>query len=493
MRRWLASSHKSLADKLLKTYAKSSDGVLCGKIPNLQRALLHSPCRWNHSPAAYQFGYRECLAGFAHNEMLLSRRFIHATGACRSEARDYYEILGMSGDATVDEIKKAFRALAKKYHPDANKNNPSAQRKFQEIREAYETLKDPDKKTHYDRLRRSSKTNGTRSSDNFNTGSSRFRHAHGAQFSDSFHKIFSEIFENETENVGGDIQVELMLTFSEAAHGCTKHLSFDADVPCDSCGGRGHPLDAQTILCPTCRGIGRVTIPPFTTTCSTCKGAGRIIKEYCTACGGSGACKGVRDARVTIPAGVDSGDTVRVARAGNSGAWGSTSGDLIIKIKVAEDPIFSRNGADLYVDKYISLTQVSLFLSDSLLFLLRLNIGRVPFCFCFSTAVELKFSFNAMQAILGGSVDVPTLSGKKQLTIPRGVQHGQLVKLRGQGLPKSGFMVTHGDQYIRFCIKLPPTVTERQRVILEEFEKESDEDSRSASSSCRLYQRLSTG
>ncbi|XP_047956405.1 chaperone protein dnaJ 1, mitochondrial isoform X1 [Salvia hispanica] len=448
MRRWLASSPKSLADKLLKTYAKSSDGILCGKIPNLQRALLHSPCRWNHSPAAYQFGYRECLAGFAHNEMLFSRRFIHATGACRSEARDYYEILGVSGDATVDEIKKAFRALAKKYHPDANKNNPSASRKFQEIREAYETLKDPDKKTHYDRLRRSSKTNGTRSSDNFNTGSSRFRHAHGAQFSDSFHKIFSEIFENETENVGGDIQVELVLTFSEAAHGCTKHFSFDADVPCDSCGGRGHPLDAQTIMCPTCRGIGRVTIPPFTTTCSTCKGAGRIIKEYCTACGGSGACKGVRDARVTIPAGVDAGDTVRVARAGNSGAWGSTSGDLIIKIKVAEDPIFSRDGADLYVDKYISLTQ----------------------------------------AILGGSVDVPTLSGKKQLTIPRGVQHGQLVKLRGQGLPKSGFMVTHGDQYIRFCIKLPPTVTERQRVILEEFEKEqSDEDSRSASSSWWQY------
>ncbi|XP_042017959.1 chaperone protein dnaJ 1, mitochondrial isoform X3 [Salvia splendens] len=453
MRRWRASSPKSLADKLLKTYAKSSDGVLCGKIPNFQRALIYSPCRWNHSPAAYQFGYRECLAGFALKEMLFSRRFIHATGACRSEARDYYEILGVSGDATVDEIKKAFRALAKKYHPDANKNNPSAKRKFQEIREAYETLKDPDKKTHYDRLRQSSKTNGTRSSDNFNTGSSRFRHAHGAQFSDSFHKIFSEIFETETENVGGDIQVELVLTFSEAAQGCTKHFSFDADVPCDSCGGRGHPLDAQTITCPTCRGIGRVTIPPFTTTCSTCKGAGRIIKEYCTACGGSGACKGVRDARVTIPAGVDAGDTVRVARAGNSGAWGSTSGDLIIKIKVAEDPIFSRNGADLYVDKYISLTQ----------------------------------------AILGGSVDVATLSGKKQLTIPRGVQHGQLVKLRGKGLPKSGFMVTHGDQYIRFCIKLPPTVTERQRAILEEFEKEqSDEDNRSASSSW-LYQRLSTG
>ncbi|XP_057794146.1 chaperone protein dnaJ 1, mitochondrial isoform X2 [Salvia miltiorrhiza] len=441
MRRWLASSPKSLADKLLKICAQSSDGVLCGKIPHFQRAFI---C----SPSAYQYGYREWHAGFAHNEMLFSRRFIHGTGSYQSAARDYYEILGVSRDATRDEIKKAFHALAKKYHPDANKNNPSAKRKFQEIREAYETLKDPEKKTHYDRLRQSSKTNGTRSAGNSNTGSSRFRHAHGAQFSDSFHKIFSEIFENETENVGSDIQVELVLTFSEAAQGCTKDLSFDADVPCDSCHGRGHPFDAQTIMCPTCRGIGRVTIPPFTTTCSTCKGVGRIIKEYCTACGGSGACKGVRDARVTVPAGVDAGDTIRVPGAGNSGAWGSTSGDLYIKLKVAEDPVFSRNGADLYVDQYISLTQ----------------------------------------AILGGSVEVPTLSGKKQLTIPKGVQHGQLVKLRGKGLPKNGFMVTHGDQYVRFCINLPSTVTERQRAILEEFEKEQlDENNRSAAGSWWQY------
>lgn len=377
--------------------------------------------------------------------MLLSRRFVHATGAYQSPERSYYEILGVSKDATHDEIKKAFHALAKKYHPDANKNNPSAKRQFQEIREAYETLKDPEKKTRYDET---STARASRRTEDSNTDWNRFKHAHGPQFSDSFHKIFSEIFENETDNLSGDIHVELVLSFSEAAKGCTKHLSFDADVPCDSCHGRGHPLDAKAIMCPTCRGIGRVTIPPFTTTCSTCKGAGRIIKEYCTNCGGSGVYKGVRDVRVTIPAGVDVGDSIRVPKAGNSGGWESTSGDLLINLKVAEDPVFSRKGADLYVDKYISFTQ----------------------------------------AILGGSVEVPTLYGKKQLTIPKRVQHGQLVKLRGKGLPKSGFLVDHGDQYVRFCINLPLVVTERQRSILEEFEKEQmDENNTSTAGSWWQY------
>ncbi|KAL8058566.1 hypothetical protein ABFX02_03G026600 [Erythranthe guttata] len=259
----------------------------------------------------------------------------------------------------------------------------------------------------------------------------RGRDAHGAQFSDSFHKIFSEIFENDSEYLGRDIQVDLMLTFPEAAKGCTKDLSFDADVPCDSCYGRGHPLDVETKNCPICKGIGRVTIPPFTTTCSSCKGFGRIVKEYCLACKGSGVCAGVREVKVTIPAGVDSGDTIRVPKAGNSGGWGRSSGNLFIKLKVAEDHIFSRQGADLYVDSHISFTQ----------------------------------------AILGGSVDVSTLSGMMQLRIPKGVQHGQLVLLRGKGLPKSGFLSNHGDQYVRFCIKFPSTVTERQRAILEEFEE----------------------
>ncbi|KAL3617848.1 hypothetical protein CASFOL_038169 [Castilleja foliolosa] len=271
----------------------------------------------------------------------------------------------------------------------------------------------------------------TKSSEYSNRDWDHMKYAQRTQFSDSFQKIFSEIFEDDTENLAGDIEVELMLTFSEAAKGCTKHLSVDADVPCDSCYGRGHPLDAATKICPTCQGIGRVTVPPFTTTCNTCKGFGRIIKEYCMACKGSGVCDGVREVKVAIPEGVASGDTIRVPKAGNSGGRGRSSGNLFIKLKVAEDPIFSRHGADLYVDTYISFTQ----------------------------------------AILGGSVEVPTLSGKMQLQIPKGVQHGQLVRLRGKGLPKSGFWVDHGDQHVRFCINFPSNINERQRAILEEFEE----------------------
>ncbi|KAL7116810.1 hypothetical protein ACP275_03G029000 [Erythranthe tilingii] len=424
--RCLAFSLKSVVHKFQHTISvQSSNAVICGEVYQIQRAFIHSrtiPC----------YNYMGKHVGLAPYQLLSSsKRFVHATGARFSLEHDYYEILGVSKDSNRDEIKKAFHGLAKKYHPDANKNNPSAKRKFQEIRDAYEILQDPEKKKQYDKMRESSRKTNNAEHRSWDWDHFRGRDAHGAQFSDSFHKIFSEIFENDSEYLGRDIQVDLMLTFPEAAKGCTKDLSFDADVPCDSCYGRGHPLDVETKKCPICKGIGRVTIPPFTTTCSSCKGFGRIVKEYCLACKGSGVCAGVREVKVTIPAGVDSGDTIRVPKAGNSGGWGRSSGNLFIKLKVAEDHIFSRQGADLYVDSHISFTQ----------------------------------------AILGGSVDVSTLSGMMQLRIPKGVQHGQLVLLRGKGLPKSGFLSNHGDQYVRFCIKFPSTVTERQRAILEEFEE----------------------
>ncbi|KAL8494776.1 hypothetical protein ACS0TY_025579 [Phlomoides rotata] len=434
MSRWLALCSKSAAERFLFRHPiplQSSNRVLGRKFSQFKRTLIHSPTPFGYS-------YQRKLAAFAPHDGLLLKRCIHATGVYRSPERDYYETLGVSKASTRDEIKKAFHDLAKKYHPDANKNNPSAKRKFQEIRDAYETLQDPEKRTQYDRMRQSS--GRTPNAESSNTERDHFRYARSTEFSGSFHKIFSEIFEDEPENLGSDIQVELVLSFSEAAKGCTKHLSFDADVPCDSCDGRGHPLDAKTRRCPTCQGNGRVTIPPFTTTCVTCKGLGRIIKEYCMECQGSRVCKGVRDVKVTIPAGVDADDTIRVPNAGNSGGQGRTSGNLFITLKVAQDQIFSREGADLYVNSYISFTQ----------------------------------------ALLGGSIEVPTLSGKMQLRIPKGVQHGQLVLLRGKGLPKSGFFVDHGDQYVRFCINLPPTVSERQRAILEEFEKEMDENNTSA-------------
>lgn len=404
-----------------------------------RRALLHRGDFYNCS-------YDEKHAELPTIRMLEMKRFIHATGCCYSPKRDYYEILGVSKDASRDEIKKAFHALAKKYHPDANKNSPSAKRKFQEIRDAYETLQDADMRAQYDRERyRSSQDVKYTAND-----AEGFRYASSPQFSGSFHKIFSEIFENEAENFASDIQVELSLSFSEAATGCTKHLSFDASVPCDSCDGLGYPLNAKARICPACDGIGKVTIPPFTATCSTCKGSGRIIKEYCRACRGSGVAEGVKEVKATIPAGVETGDTIRVPKAGNAGRRGTQPGSLHIKLKVAEDPIFARDGADVYVESNITFTQ----------------------------------------AIMGGKVVVPTLSGKVEVKIPKGVQHGQLMKLRGKGLPRHGFLVDHGDQYVRFRINFPTLVNERQRAILEEFAKEEINHENSASSEGHWWQHI---
>ncbi|WRX30358.1 Heat shock protein DnaJ [Theobroma cacao] len=240
----------------------------------------------------------------------LRERYFHATGPCCSAKQDYYEILGVPENATRDEIKKAYRALAKKYHPDANKNNPSAKRKFQEITDAYETLQDAKKRREYDRthVRSSEDTEfGADGAQGFRfydaSGARGFRYSYQTNFSDSFSKIFSEIFQDEMDQFAPDIQTELLLSFSEAAKGCTKDLCFDAFVPCDSCDGRGYPLNAKVKVCPTCRGTGTVTIPPFTSTCNTCKGSGQIIEEYCISCQGSGVVEGVKEVKVTIPAG----------------------------------------------------------------------------------------------------------------------------------------------------------------------------------------------
>ncbi|KAL3034485.1 hypothetical protein AAZX31_02G197100 [Glycine max] len=381
----------------------------------------------------------------------LRYRYFHATAFSSSADRDHYGTLGVPENASQDEIKKAFHSLAKKYHPDANKNNPSAKRKFQDIREAYETLRDSKKRAEYDKMR----TRGSEDIEYDRDDAERFRNAYRSHFSDSFHKVFYEqIFEEATTQFSSNIEVELSLTFSEAAGGCTKHVSFDALVPCDHCNGQGYPLDAIPKVCPTCRGSGRVTIPPFTSTCITCKGSGRIIKDSCLTCGGSGAVEGVKEVKVTIPAGVDSGDTIHVPEGGNAAGSGGRPGSLYIKIKVTEDSIFVRDGADIYVDSNISFTQ----------------------------------------AILGGKVEVPTLSGKMQLKIPKGVQHGQLLVLRGKGLPKHGFLVHHGDQYVRFRVNLPIEINERQRAILEELAKEEiKEGNKSSFEGNWLYQQLSTG
>ncbi|XP_039144786.1 chaperone protein dnaJ 1, mitochondrial isoform X2 [Dioscorea cayenensis subsp. rotundata] len=372
--------------------------------------------------------------------MLSSNRNFHATGfLCAMGSGDYYDILGVAKDATQDDIKKAFHALAKKYHPDVNKNNPTAKRKFQEVRDAYETLRDPEKRAHYDmggeNLRYA--TDGAKgfqdAYEEYATDqSARFHRDREDPFSDTFYKIFSEVFENESESFAPDIEVKLKLTFSEAAKGCTKHLSFRAQVVCDSCLGRGHPKHVKPSKCPNCNGTGRVTVFPFTSTCNACKGLGKTVKAGCQLCRGSGVVEGMKNINVAIPAGVDSGDTINVPKAGNSGGRRVHPGNLYIKLQVAKDPVFVRDGADIYVDSHISFTD----------------------------------------AILGGKVEVPTLFGKTEVKIPKGVQPGQLLVLRARGLPKRIGLVDHGDQYVRFRVHFPSKLNERQRALMEEFAKE---------------------
>lgn len=443
---WLTNQPKSILQNLLnRQHWRSVESVCSHVAPKI--------CHPNiHSRGFYNVGYAGKSTDFATMRMLILRRFIHATGFRKSSEGDYYQVLGVPHNASKDEIKKAFHALAKKYHPDANKDNPSAKRKFQEIREAYEVLQDSERRAEYDEMKQQSRRRGSMnySSD----GASGFRHANrSAEFSDSFQKIFSEIFEEETDNITSDIQVEVSISFMEAARGCTKHLSFDANILCDSCHGHGYPVNAKAKRCPTCEGTGTVFIHPFMARCGTCKGSGHIIKEYCRSCGGSGVVEVVKEVKVPIPAGVDSGDIISIPGAGKVGRRGQP-GTLIIKVKVSEDPVFQRDGADLYVDSIVSFTQ----------------------------------------ALIGGKIEVPTLDGKTQVKIPKGVQPGQQTVLRGRGLPRKGFFVNHGDQYVRFRINFPIVVNDRQRAILEEFAKEEIEQAQNMSAEGNwLYQQLSTG
>jgi len=342
--------------------------------------------------------------------------------------RDYYEVLGISRNATDEEIKKAFRKLAFQYHPDHNHGDGAADR-FKEINEAYEVLSDPDKRAAYDR---------------FGHGGAEGLFGRGFEGFDfgGFGDIFDAFFGGATTTTrqapqrGADLQYNLTITFEEAAFGCEKEISISRTENCSLCQGVGSKPGSQPTRCPNCNGTGqvrRVQQTIFgrfvnTTTCSQCHGEGRIITEPCPQCRGTGREKQQRSIMVKIPPGVDDGSQLRLSGEGEAGLRGGPPGNLYITLSVLPHEFFARDG-------------------DNILYELPINFA---------------------QAALGAEVEVPTLDGKVNLKVPAGSQTGKVFRFKGQGVPhlhRGGC----GDQLVTLLVVTPESLTEKQRQLFEEL------------------------
>ncbi|MDR1364652.1 MAG: molecular chaperone DnaJ [Oscillospiraceae bacterium] len=355
-------------------------------------------------------------------------------------ANDYYSTLGVPKSATESEIKKAYRKLAKQYHPDLNKNDKSAESKLKEINEAYEVLSDKTKRSRYDQLGHAG------FNQNFG-GSSSAKYSAGFEqefdLGDIFGSFFSGGFDSSSytrsrPQRGTDIEVSVSVSFSESATGCTKTINYNRVAACETCSGTGAKNNDSKKTCSRCRGSGQVVESqrtPFgviqtSHTCEVCAGAGQVIEHPCSACGGRGKVRKSESLEIEIPAGIDNEQILNVRNKGNAGSNSSSFGDLHIYISVKPHPIFSRKNDDIWCE--------------------------IPIPF--------------VQASLGGDVTVPTLTGKVQYHVHEGTQHGDIFKLKGKGMPKLSGR-GHGDQMIKISIEIPRNLTEEQKELLKKFDK----------------------
>ena len=349
--------------------------------------------------------------------------------------RDYYEVLGVAKTASDDEIKKAYRKLAMKFHPDRNPDNPEAEEKFKEAAEAYEILSDSEKRSMYDRMGHGAFENGG----GFGGGGGGFS---AEDIFSQFGDIFGGAFGGrggqgqQRQKRGSDLRYVMELDLEEAIKGTKKTITFSAPAPCETCDGQGtkNPNDVET--CKTCRGAGQVRIQQgffaVQQTCSTCRGSGKTIKNPCNTCHGSGIKDRQQTLEVTIPAGVDNGDRVRLTGKGEA-IRGGQAGDLYVEVVVREHAIFERDGADLYMDVPVSIAD----------------------------------------AALGKEIEIPTLDGRVSLKIPEGTQTGKMFRLRGKGVkPVRNTMV--GDLLCRIVVETPTNLTARQRELLKELQSTLD-------------------
>lgn len=336
---------------------------------------------------------------------------------------DYYEILDISRNAGEREIKKAYKRLAMKFHPDRNPGNTEAEAKFKEIKEAYEVLADPHKRAAYDQYGHAA----------FEQGGG----GGGADFSDIFGDVFGDIFggsRRQRASRGADLRYNMELSLEEAVRGVTREIRIPALDECGVCHGSGAKPGTSIVTCSTCHGQGQVQMRQgffaVQQTCPTCQGQGRITKDLCNKCHGNGRVEKFKTLSVKIPAGVNTGDRIRLSGKGEAGERGALPGDLYVQVQVCKHPIFEREENDLYCE--------------------------VP--------------INFAMAVLGGEIEVPTLDGRVKLKIPAETQTGKLFRMRGKGV-KSVRRGNQGDLLCRVVVETPVKLSERQKQLLRELEE----------------------
>lgn len=357
--------------------------------------------------------------------------------------KDYYETLEISKSASQDEIKKAYRKLAMKYHPDQNKDNPTSEAKFKEISEAYEVLKDTQKKAAYDRFghnafnQQGGRGSGFGQSSGFSGGFEGFN----GEFSDIFGDFFSDVMGGRktrasTNKRGSDLKYNLNITLGEAFNGAVKKINFKTNTKCSSCLGKGSKNPNGFKTCHTCHGHGAVRVQQgffaIEQLCSTCQGAGKILKDPCSSCHGEGRTQDNKELSVEIPAGIEDGNRIRYSGDGEAGLRGGPSGDLYIFVSIKEHDLFKLQGYDIH--------------------------ARVP----------ISFSV----AALGGEVEVPTIDDKNViLKIPAGTQNGEKLKLKDRGMSKVRSS-SRGNMICHIHIEVPKKLSSKQKTMIKELAEE---------------------
>ncbi|KAF9665749.1 hypothetical protein SADUNF_Sadunf16G0156100 [Salix dunnii] len=414
---WLA--RPSLSLNLLQESANSVyKSVLNGSYRRLSATTgVCNPVRFIGNCIPKNVNQTNWLQLGALNAKFGATRSIHGSAHL---SRDYYDVLGVSKNSSASDIKKAYYGLAKKLHPDTNKDDPEAEKKFQEVSKAYEVLKDDQKREQYDQLGHYAFEN----QDAYQPGGP------------GFESPFGDFFRMDDVITLSSISfVSVELSFMEAVQGCTKTITFQTDVPCETCGGEGVPPGVKPQMCKRCKGKGMISMQKgffsFQQTCDQCGGTGQTFSSFCRSCHGHTVVRGSKTISLNIPTGVDDNETMKIHKSGGADPEKKQPGDLYVTIKVREDPVFRREGSNIHVDAVLGITQ----------------------------------------AILGGTVQVPTLTGDVVLKVRPGTQPGQKVVLKNKGIKARG-SYSFGDEFVHFNVSIPLNLTPRQRELIEEFAKE---------------------